>query len=309
MSAGENHGDQGDGAVSTGELALGVGLLLLSALLFAVTTVGVKLATQSGPITARTVTFARFAVGFLLVAPYVWLRRVSLVPKSPRWVLMRAVFNALAVSLFFAGIQLTTVSKANLLNMTYPVFVFLFAPFMNREQSPPRYYLYLLLTMIGVVLVMAPRQGMALEAVNAGDFLAFGSALVAGLAISALRQSRKHDGSLLILFYVMSVGSVVTFLLMLPGFRMPGAVAASYAVGAAVAALLGQVCLTVGYRYISAAGGALVSASRIVFAIALGVMLLGDPLTLRTIAGATLIILSLLGVSGVLRLRGYKSRR
>jgi drug/metabolite transporter (DMT)-like permease len=150
---------------------------------------------------------------------------------------------------------------------------------------------------------------MALEAVNAGDFLAFGSALVAGLAISALRQSRKHDGSLLILFYVMSVGSVVTFLLMLPGFRMPGAVAASYAVGAAVAALLGQVCLTVGYRYISAAGGALVSASRIVFAIALGVMLLGDPLTLRTIAGATLIILSLLGVSGVLRLRGYKSRR
>lgn len=288
-----------DTAHRTSLLLLGAGLLLLSALLFAGATVFVKLGAETAGITGRTSAFVRFLFGAILISAFALAKRKSLRPVAPRLVALRVITNTLAVVLFFSGLQLTTVTHANMLNMTYPVFVFAVAPLLNRESSPPVYYLFLALTLAGIYLVLAPADGLAFSQVNAGDLLALASAGAAAIAISALREARKHDSSFLILFHLFVFGTVVSFFVMLPGFTMPPQAAVFPLLGVAVCAFAGQLTLTVGYRYISAAGGAIVSAARIAFAAVLGTVVFADPIGWKTILGGAFILVSLIGVSGV----------
>jgi drug/metabolite transporter (DMT)-like permease len=65
----------------------------------------------------------------------------------------------------------------------------------------------------------------------------------------------------------------------------------------AFAGFIGQVFITSGYKYLEAGKGSLVSSSRIVFAFLLGWMFFSESLTLNLIIGATLILISFVGVS------------
>jgi drug/metabolite transporter (DMT)-like permease len=297
-----------ESAHHTRQAFLGVGMLLLSAVVFAGSTVFVKLAAETAGISGRTSAFVRFVFGLVLIAAYALATRKSLRPVAPRLVVLRVLTNTLAVVLFFSGLQITTVTHANMLNMTYPVFVFAVAPLLNRESTPGVYYLFLVLTLAGIWLVLAPEEGLGVAGANAGDLLALGSAVVAAVAISALREARKYDNSFLILFHLFFFGSIVSFFVMLPGFRMPPLHGLGPLAGVAVCAFAGQLTLTVGYRYISAAGGAIVSAARIVFAALLGAIIFADPIGWKTVVGGAFILVSLVGVSGVVQ-RYLRQRR
>ncbi|MCA1753459.1 MAG: DMT family transporter [Spirochaeta sp.] len=274
----------------------GVLLVLLSSLFFALGTASVKLATADTLVSGRTIAFARFSLGMLVVGAYVWARRIPLRPVSPRFVAARAIFNATAVVFLFSGLQFTTVTNANMLNMTYPVFVFVLAPFVNKERAPRVFLWYLGATMVGILLVVGG-GGSGFATVNVGDLFAFASAITAGFAITSLREARKHDSTLLILFYLSLIGTIFTGIVMIPGFVMPRGWAAVFTVAAAVLSLGGQFCLTVGFRWVTAAGGAILSASRILIAALVGAVWFADPLTPMIIGGGLLIVISLIGVS------------
>lgn len=274
----------------------GVLLVLLSSLFFALATASVKLATADALVSGRTIAFARFSLGMLVIGAYVWARRIPLRPISPRFVAARAIFNATAVVFLFSGLQFTTVTNANMLNMTYPVFVFVLAPFINRERAPRVFLWYLVATMVGILLVVGG-GGSGFSTVNIGDLFAFGSAVAAGFAITSLREARKHDSALLILFYMSLIGTVFTGIIMIPGFMFPRGSAAVFTLAAAVLSLGGQFCLTVGFRWVSAAGGAILSASRILLAALVGAVWFADPLTPMILGGGVLIVISLVGVS------------
>lgn len=274
----------------------GVLLILLSALFFAGATVFAKLMTSGYGSSALIVTFCRFSIGFLVTLPGAVSGKTRLTPVRRDLVALRAITNTGAVFLFFMGIQLTTITKANLLNMTYPVFVFLAAPLINSERSPRRYYLFLLLTLLGAWQVVRPAVAANLGRLALGDLLAFFSAIAAGVAISLLREARKHDDTQTILFYLMLLGTVINgvILFWIPLPPGPGLLLAAAGGAFGVA---GQLALTTGYRYVSAAAGALLSSSRLIFAIFLGVIIFSDELTLKVISGAILIAISLVGVT------------
>ena len=274
----------------------GVFLLLISALGFAASSVFVKLITVASPIPAQEITFFRFLIGLVLLLIYLAARRRSL-PLRPvrlKYVLLRAFFTIGAASLFYLGIQHTTITNANMLNMTYPLFVFLLAPYINRERNRLHLYVFLLIAFIGMYLIVVPEFGI----IRTGDFLALGSGLLAGFAITFLREARKYDHTFLIIFYAMAIGTVLSGLVALPSFILPETGMLLYLLLCAVTALLGQIFLTWGYRYIGAAPGALVSASRILFGAALGVVLFADPLTVKIVCGGLLIMTALAGISG-----------
>ena len=273
----------------------GVILILISALSFAVSTVFAKLVTESSATQSSQITFFRFLIGFIGASAYIVWKKQSLRPHRPLYMFLRAVFNATAVLLFYAGVQHSSVTRANMINMTYPVFVFLFAPFINSEKNRPVNYCFLALTLAGVFLISMP----GVAGVNRGDLFSLGSALLAGLAISTLREARKYDSTELILFYLMLIGVTINLFIMLPVFIMPRGIILVHTLLSAVTAVAGQVALTVGYRYIDAAPGSLVSSSRIFFAALLGFTIFADQITTRTLAGGILIILSLAGVSGM----------
>ena len=174
----------------------GIVFLLLSALAFAFSTVFVKIITLQSDIPTLQITSVRFFLSFLIMLTYVIIRRKPLRPNNTKYVVLRAILNIGAVAFLFLGVKLSTITKANMLNMTYPVFVFIVAPWINKEKTRPSNYLFLFITMIGVYLVASP----TVATFNIGDVYALCSSLIGGMAISVLREARKYDESYLILF-------------------------------------------------------------------------------------------------------------
>jgi drug/metabolite transporter (DMT)-like permease len=157
----------------------------------------------------------------------------------------------------------------------------------------------------GAVLVLRPGTGGA----NSGDLAALVSGVAAGLAVPFLRRARRHDGIWTILFWLMGTGTVVNLAVVGPHLVWPGASLATVALFAsALLGVGGQFLLTMGYRYIDAARGSVVSSVRIVLGALLGVALFADPLEWTLVVGASLILLALAGASGVLE-RGALSPR
>ena len=276
-------------------------LLLLSAITFSLSTVFAKIVTTTSNIEAVELTFFRFITGFITVSVYVAITRKSLVPKNKKYISLRAFFNTIAVIFFFLGIQYTTITKANLLNMTYPIFVFLLAPFINREKSSSIHFLYLFLTMVGLYLVIVPDVSIfKIDQINIGDIYSLISGIVAGFAIATLREARKYDASYMILFYLMALGSIINCIIVIPFFIIPTGTVLILVILTTITSLLGQVFITVGYKYINASAGSLVSSSRILFAIILGITIFSDHISIKMGIGGILILISLIGVSGII---------
>lgn len=287
----------------------GVIYVLLSSLLFALSTVFAKLVHSTSSVPAVEITFFRFFAGFITSLVYVLSYKKSLKPGNIRYITYRAIYNTGAVILFFIGIQYTTVSKANLLNLTSPVFIFLLAPFLNRESVSPVYYLYLVISMIGIYMVLLPdSSALTLSSINMGDMASLASGLVAAFALMYLREARKYDPTYIILFYLMLIGSFINLVFVIPVWVTPRGISALYLALSTFCAVAGQYTVTEGYRYLSAAAGSIISSSRLVFAVGLGVVMFNDPLSERIIIGSCLVLLSLAGVSGAwesLRKKNY----
>jgi drug/metabolite transporter (DMT)-like permease len=269
-------------------------MLTLSTLSFALSSVFAKYVHLWEPTSALEVTFYRFAIGFTCTLGYIMVKRKSFVPKNTLWVILRALSNTAGVILFYFGVAYTTVSKATLLNMTYPAFVLIAAPLINREKFVRSNLFWLFIIFIGMYLIISPD----FSSIEFGDIISLGSGIAMALSVTFLREAGKSNDRYIILFYLMSIGLVINTVFALPLLSLPGWGKGSLLFLSGLTGFLGQYFATTGYMHIEAALGSLVSVSRILFSVALGVMLFDDPLTLKIVSGGLLIVFSLAWMSG-----------
>ena len=279
----------------TQETAMNIGiiLLILAELCFASSTVFAKILTQSSNISTFEITFARFFFGVIAAFVYLKKEKQSFKPNKLSLLIMRGVLNCIAVVLFYFAAQYTTITNANMLNMTYPAFIFLVAPFINREKSSPVLLIFLILTMAGIYFVVNP----TFSNLNIGDMIGLASGFASALAVCTLREARKHDNTFIILFYMMGTGAILNGILVIPNFVVPTGMVAVHLLASALLGVLGQIFITSGYKYVTAKSGSLVSSARIIFAAILGVSIFADPVSFRIMSGGILILISIVGVS------------
>jgi drug/metabolite transporter (DMT)-like permease len=125
------------------------------------------------------------------------------------------------------------------------------------------------------------------------------SGIIAAFAIITLSVAREYDSTVLIVFYLMAIGTVVNVVLMAPVFVMPKSADLPFLLASGSIGLAGQVFLTMGYKNVSAKAGSMVSSSRIIFATALGFFFFSEALTLRIISGGVMIIAAIIGISAL----------
>ncbi len=271
----------------------GIILLLLAELCFAGATVFVKLATTGTDIPAIEASFFRFFLGFFIAGFAMLKSKISFKPNKTKLVIWRAVLNTIALIFFFLSVKHTTLTNSNMLNMTYPAFIFLFTPFITKEKITLIQGFYLFLTILGIYLVIHPN----FNKINIGDWYGLISGISAALAVMTLRMAREYDATTLILFYLMAIGFVLNGILLIPLFVMPNQKQLIEITVSGLLGFAGQTFITSGYKYIEAAKGSLVSSSRIIFAIILGILIFSESMTLRWIVGGIFILISLVGIS------------
>ncbi|MFC1517233.1 DMT family transporter [Candidatus Margulisiibacteriota bacterium] len=263
----------------------GVLLIISAELLFTIASLLVKILAKDFEISSQQAAFFRFFLGFLIVCTAIFIKKIKIIPNNKKAIAGRALFNTIAVFFYYLSLRYTSITKANILNMTYPIFVAGLAPFILKEKVTGKKILLLMLAFVGIFLVLNPE----LSTINRGDVFALISGMLAAFSIMSLRTARKTDSTLTVLFYLMTFGLLLNGAF-IRTFIFPNVLAVNLLLLCGLVSFFGQVLFTMGYKHVTAIEGSITSNSRILFAGLLGILFFQEMITIKILLGAALII-------------------
>jgi drug/metabolite transporter (DMT)-like permease len=267
-------------------LARGIGVILLSAVLFGAMAVCVRAASRALP--AAQIAFIRF-LGSLLVL--LALRRGrSLRPVGPLWdVLLRGLLGAAAILLYYRGIQGAGAGLATLLHCTYPIWTALFATTLMHERFDLPLGIAIALCLAGIAVVVGPGAKLS-AAATLGSACALVASVLAGGAVATARRLRLVESAFLVTTYFMAVGTVFTAPALLVGLPTLTPVLAITLIGVVLTSVTGQYLLHQGLGFAPATQASLAAATSTLSAAVFEALWFGEHLSIHTLAGAGLMV-------------------
>jgi drug/metabolite transporter (DMT)-like permease len=125
----------------------------------------------------------------------------------------------------------------------------------------------------GVWLILAPGK----MAFDYNSLWGIGSGVSAAVAIMYLNLSRQVHDTHTTLFFMFGVGTVIVSCLFYNQMRIPTIEELNYLFWCSAIAIAGQYLLTIGFKYVSALEGGIISSTRILLAAMLGPFIAMDP--------------------------------
>ena len=143
-------------ASSTDHVLTGVALMLGFCVTAPLLDVAAKLASDSVPV--GQITAARFIVQCALMAPFIWIMRLSLRVAVGQWLalLFRAMFLLVATFCFIAAIRVMPLADALAVVFVAPFIVLLVGKFYMGEDVGPRRVGAAIVGFVGVLFVIQP---------------------------------------------------------------------------------------------------------------------------------------------------------
>jgi len=231
--------------------------------------------------------FARFLAGFIIICAILLIRRKKLRPQKYALLIGRALFNSAAVFCFFRAASITTAAEANILNMTFPLFIALFFFLFSRVQKDYVGYLMTIIAFIGIWLIVSP-DGFSFRLESSWGLA---SGFLGAIAITILNIVRRYNDTDTVLFFMFGLGMVLIYLLFPETIFIPNWIELKYLLVGGLFGVLGQYLLTIGFKYVTAVEGGVIASSRILIAAIAGPYMVADPhLTLSGWIGAVLIL-------------------
>ena len=244
-----------------------------SALCFYLATTIIRWGQPYVAISATYYTFARFVLGFVVVSAVMAINGQRPNCGHIHYILGRTVTNAIAVFCFYKAVDVSSVASANILNMTYPLFVALFSWVILRDQRDTVALGIVCLASFGIWLILDPTT----VTLHWDNYWGLLSGFFAGFSIIYLNLSRKFHDAQTILFYMFGLGALCILPFLQDAFYLPGRLDLLFLLACSIAGILGQYLLTYGFLYVTAVEGAVISSSRILIAAFLGPFLVADP--------------------------------
>jgi drug/metabolite transporter (DMT)-like permease len=271
---------------ATSRQAVGWLAVFGSAFCFYLATLIIRWSAPHVDITSAYFVFSRFLLGFVVVSTTMILQKQRLQPKRYHYLIGRTVANTVAVFCFYKAVEVGSVAEANILNMTYPLFVALFSWFFLRNQRDVLSLVILGVAFAGVWMVLSPGD----IKIRWENIWGISSGLTAAAAIIYLNISRRYHDSQTILFFMFAWGTILMLIFFHNAIFWPNSTELFFLLSCSVVGVLGQYLLTYGFLYVTAVNGSIISSSRILLAALLGPLLVADPqLTLGGWCGALLI--------------------
>lgn len=258
-----------------------------SAFFFYLATAVIKWSSNSGlSIDPAFFVFSRFLAGFIFICVYMGIGRIPPRPVNYHYLIGRTVANCLAVYFFFKAVNLTSVAEGNILNMTYPLFITLFSWIAFKKERDPVSVFIVLAAFAGVWLILSPGD----MDLNPDSIWGLFSGISAAAAIIYLNLSRRVHDTETTLFFLFGLGGVIIFLVFHDRIFVPDTETFKYLLMCSFFSVAGQYFITLGFKFVTAVEGGIISSTRILLAAVLGPYLTSDPaLTAAGWTGAFLI--------------------
>jgi drug/metabolite transporter (DMT)-like permease len=252
---------------------LGSGAIFLSAFCYYLSTVVIRWSQDETVIDPTYFAVFRFLMGFAVVCGVMLAKGQGPRPKRFDLLIGRMATNCVAVCCFYQAVRSASVAEANILNMTYPIFIAVFSWTLLRQQRDKTAMAMVAAASFGIWLILSPgRLQFRIE-----NLWGLASAVATALSLLYLNVSRQHHDTNTILFYMFGLGAIVTYALFHDRIFWPDATALRYLAGCGACGIAGQFLITVGFRYVTAVEGGIISSTRILLAGLLGPWLATEP--------------------------------
>lgn len=282
-------------------LAAGSLCVFASAFFFYFSAVVIRWASCAMEISPSFFVFARFLLGFFVLCVVMTANRRGPRPVRLHLLVGRTVTNALAVYCFYKCVAQTSVVEGNILNMTYPAFVAVLSWIILKKQRDPVVLLMVGAALVGVWLILAPEE----LGFTTDSLWGLGSGVFAAISIIYLNLSRQYHDSETVLFYMFGLGTIFLYVLFFRQIHVPGPKEAEFLFLCAGSGIAGQYLLTIGFRYVTAVEGSVISSFRILIAALLGPVIAADP-SLGFVGWAGALMIFFANTVLALRHRGLK---
>jgi drug/metabolite transporter (DMT)-like permease len=252
---------------------LGCLAVFASAFCFYFSTVVIRWSREVVAIDSAFFAFFRFLIGFFVVCTVMLVKRQGPLAKRYDLLIGRTVGNCIAVFCFYQAVRYTSLAEANILNMTYPIFIAILSWIVLPDQRDPVALIMVGAALCGVWLILQPgRMGLSLY-----SLWGIGSGISAAMAIFYLNLSRQYHDANTVLFYMFGLGTMLMYAFFRSSIFWPNPTEFYYLALCGGAGIVGQFLITLGFRYVTAVEGSVVSSSRILLAALLGPVLASDP--------------------------------
>jgi drug/metabolite transporter (DMT)-like permease len=235
--------------------------MVVSALLFALMSVAVKIASADLP--NVVVVFFRSGFGLLTLLPFIV--GVDLRTSQVREHLIRSLAGIASMYCFFYTLAHMRLADAVLLNYSLPLFM----PFVESawlgEEFPRKLWTPVLVGFLGVIAILRPGSGLMEPVALVG----LASALFAAVAQVGVRRLTRTEPVARIVFYFAISATVLCAFPAAASWRMPHGLEWLTAVAMGVTATAGQLAMTRAYAHAPAAQVGPFIYSAVVFAAAL----------------------------------------
>jgi len=272
------------------DLRRGALYMVVSALLFALMSVAVKIASATLP--NVVVVFFRSGFGLLTLIPFIV--GVDLRTTQVREHLIRSLAGIASMYCFFYTLAHMRLADAVLLNYSLPIFI----PFVESawlgEEFPRRLWTPVLVGFLGVIVILRPGSGV-MEPVA---LLGVASALFAAVAQVGVRRLTRTEPVPRIVFYFAITATLLSAVPAAGSWQTPHGVVWVAALAMGATATAGQLAMTRAYAHAPAARVGPFVYSAVVFAAALDWLFWRKLPDAFTVAGGVLV-----AGAGILSLR------
>ncbi len=276
----------------------GIGLKIASVIVFALMIVCIKASAPQVP-PGQSVFFRSFFAIPVIVAWQIWhgdlrngFRTNNLIGHV--W---RGVIGTSAMGFGFAAVGLLPLPEATAIGYASPLLTVIFAALLLGEKVRIFRLGAVMVGMIGVLIVVAPRlspetwaSGGSLQTIGALCGL-FG-ALSAALAHVLVRKLVHTESTSAIVFYVSVSGALIGLMTLPFGWAMPDTAGLALLIGAGLLGGVGQILLTMAYRNAEAGVIAPFDYASMLLALTFGYVLFNEVPTAQMLAGGSLIVAS-----------------
>ena len=273
----------------------GIALKLAATLLFSLMYAAIRLA---GAVPVGEVVFFRglfaliplFALSYYTHGPAAVIRSAR-----PMLHLRRSVAGTASMFLNFGALMRLPLADVTAFSFVMPLFATVLAALLLDEKVGPHRAGAVVLGFGGVLLMLHPHGGFALDfssGASVGTAMALGGALLSAVVVIFIRQMSPTETSEAIVFYFMVVCALAGAVSMLWWRVAPSPIQIALLVMCGVIGGAGQVCMTYSYRYAEPSLLAAFDYVAMVWAVALGYFLFAEIPEELVLAGAGVVIVA-----------------
>jgi drug/metabolite transporter (DMT)-like permease len=262
----------------------GIAMMLSSAVLFSVMSLLIR---SAQGVDSFLTSFVRFAVGAAVVGTFALAGRMELRFVNKPILLLRGLLGGIAVYLFFLSINKIGMARGSVISNSFPLFATLGSAVLLKEKVKPVSWLFLGMTLVGVVLLGGNGT---LFSWDLWYVISFFGAVLAGLAIVCIRVLTRTDGPNAIF---MSQSLVGFWIVIVPAFGRTSALDGTTAfilLGIGLCAAAAQLLMTKAYEYLEVSTGSLLNMLTPLINVIIGALVFHETLGVQALVGIALIL-------------------